>query len=138
MLGRAAVDAGDIDLNPFEHGERPTRRAGRPAAIVLHGMLLHTARGIRDQGGGVKSILLNGITRDGVSPVTKPRLPGHATARAHQHQWVGRPRIPDAPLILGTRSRRREQRFSFWPDQMRFERIGGYRVTAKIGEGVPN
>ena len=31
--------------------------------------------GIRDQGGDVESILLNGITH-GVSPVTKPRLPG--------------------------------------------------------------
>ena len=76
VLGGAAVDAGDIDLDAVEHGGGATRRVGRPAAIVLHGMLLHTARGIRDQGGGVESILLNGITRGGVSPVTKPRLPG--------------------------------------------------------------
>ena len=76
VLGGAAVDAGDIHLDAFEHGGGTARRAGRPTAIVLHGMLLHTARGIRDQGGGVESILLNGITQGGVSPVTKPRLPG--------------------------------------------------------------
>ena len=49
-------------------------RLGGPAAIVLDDQLLHTAKGIRDQG-DVESILLNGITH-GVSPVTKPRLPG--------------------------------------------------------------
>ena len=76
VLGGATVDAGDIDLDAFEHGRGATRRVGGPAAIVLHGMLLHTARGIRDQGGGVESILLNGITREGVSPVIKPQLPG--------------------------------------------------------------
>ncbi len=51
------------------------------------------------------------------------------------HQWAGRPRVPDAPLILGTRHRRCDHVVSFWPDHMRFERIGGYHVTAKIGEG---
>ena len=51
------------------------------------------------------------------------------------HQWAGRPRVPDAPLILGTRHRRRDRLVSFWPDQMRFERIGSYDVTALIGEG---
>ena len=76
VLGGATVDAGDIDLDAVEHGRGATRRVGGPAAIVLHGMLLHTARGIRDQGGGVESTLLNGITHDGVSPVIKPRLPG--------------------------------------------------------------
>ena len=76
VLGGATVDAGDIDLDAFEHGRGATRRVGGPAAIVLHGMLLRTARGIRDQGGGVESTLLNGITHDGVSPVIKPRLPG--------------------------------------------------------------
>ena len=75
VLSGAAVEAGDIDLDPFEHRGRTTCGAGGPAAIVLHGQLLHTAKGIRDQGGGVESILLNGITH-GVSPVTKPRLPG--------------------------------------------------------------
>ena len=76
VLGRAAVDAGDIDLNAFEYGGRTTRRAGGPTVIVLHGSLLHTPWGIRDQGGGVESILLNGITRLAVSPMIKPRLPG--------------------------------------------------------------
>ena len=76
VLAGAAVDAGDIDLDAVEHGGGPTRRARGPTAIVLHRNLLHTARGIRDQGGGVESILLNGITLWGVSPVTKPRLPG--------------------------------------------------------------
>ena len=33
-LGRAAVDAGDIDLNPFEHGGSTTRRTGRPVVIA--------------------------------------------------------------------------------------------------------
>ena len=47
----------------------------------------------------------------------------------------GRPRVPDALLILGTCHRRRDDLSSFWRDQMRFERIGGYAVTAKIGEG---
>ena len=75
VLAGPTIDAGDIDLNAFEHGGGATRRAGGPA-IVLHRNLLHTARGIRDQGGGVESILLNGITLWGVSPVTKPRLPG--------------------------------------------------------------
>ena len=75
VLRGPAVDARDIDLDPFEHGRRPTSGPGGPAAFVLHGTLLHTAKGIRDQGGGVESILLNGITH-GVSPVTKPRLPG--------------------------------------------------------------
>ena len=75
VLGGVAVDAGNIDLDAVEHGGRGARRAGGPAAIVLHRSLLHTAKGIRDQGGGVESILLNGITRDGVSPMTKPRLP---------------------------------------------------------------
>ena len=51
------------------------------------------------------------------------------------HQWAGRPRVTDAPLILGTSLRRDESSFSFWPNQMRFQRIGGYSVTAKIGEG---
>ena len=75
VLRGAAVDARDIDLDPVEHGGRPTSGAGGPAAFVLHDSLLHTAMGIRDQGGDVESILLNGITH-GVSPVTKPRLPG--------------------------------------------------------------
>ena len=75
VLSGAAVDAGDIDLDPVEHRGSTTCGAGGPAAIVLHDQLLHTARGIRDQGGGVESILRNGITH-GVSPVTKPRLPG--------------------------------------------------------------
>ncbi len=51
------------------------------------------------------------------------------------HQWGGRPRVPDAPLILGTRAHRRDRLVSFWPDHMRFERIGHYDVTALIGEG---
>ena len=76
VLGGTAVDAGDIDLDAVEDGGGATRRTGGPTGIVRHGNLLHTARGIRDQGGGVESILLNGITLDGVSPVTKPRLPG--------------------------------------------------------------
>ena len=75
VLRGPAVDARDIDLDPFQYGGRPTGGAGGPAAIVLHDQLLHTAKGIRDQGGDVESILLNGITH-GVSPVTKPRLPG--------------------------------------------------------------
>ena len=33
------AEPGDIDLNPVEHGGRPTRRAGGPTAIVLHGLL---------------------------------------------------------------------------------------------------
>ena len=90
VLGRAAVDTGDIDLNPVEHGGRTTRRAGRPTAIVLHGLLLHTARGIRDQGGGVESILLNGITPDGVSPMIKPRLPGPRYRAGFRVAPVGR------------------------------------------------
>ena len=76
VLAGAAVDAGDINLDAVEHGGGTTRPTRGTGAIVLHGMLLHTARGIRDQGGGVESILLNGITLSGVSPVTKPRLPG--------------------------------------------------------------
>ena len=90
VLGGATVDAGDIDLNTFEHGGRATRRAGGPTAIVLHGQLLHTATSIRDQGGGVESILLNGITRDGVSPVTKPQLPGPRYDTGFRGAPVGR------------------------------------------------
>ena len=75
VLRGGAVDARDIDLDPFEHRGRTTCGAGGPATIVLHDQLLHTVRGIRDQGGGVESMLLNGITH-GVSPVTTPRLPG--------------------------------------------------------------
>ncbi len=38
-------------------------------------------------------------------------------------------------MILGTHLRRRDHFLSFWPDHMRFERIGCYDVTALIGEG---
>ena len=62
MLGGAAVDAGNIDLDAVEDGRGATRRARGPTAIVLHRNLLHTSWGIRNQGGGVESILLNGIT----------------------------------------------------------------------------
>ena len=72
--GPEGSDGGGVPIG--RDGGGATRRACGTAAIVLHRNLLHTARGIRDQGGGVESTLLNGITHDGVSPVIKPRLPG--------------------------------------------------------------
>ena len=46
-----------------------------------------------------------------------------------------RARVPDAPLILGTRRRGRDPFLSFWRDHMRLKRIGCYDLTALIGEG---
>ena len=43
-------------------GRRNARLTRGPTAIVFHRRLLHTARSIREQGGGIVDILPNGIT----------------------------------------------------------------------------
>ena len=75
VLGGAVVDAGDIDLNTFEHRGRATRGPDRGRLCFIEtSCILRRASGIREA--VWRGILLNGITLAGVSPVTKPRLPG--------------------------------------------------------------
>src|SRR5438128_1206166 len=52
MLGRSAIDAGDIDIDALQYGGRDPRRLAMRTWIVFHRTLLHTAWSIREQGGG--------------------------------------------------------------------------------------
>lgn len=62
MFRRAAIDPCDVRIETLEDGGRDAWLSWRPAAIVFHRKLLHTAPSIREQGGGTEDILPNGIT----------------------------------------------------------------------------
>jgi hypothetical protein len=62
MFRRAAITPCDVRIETIEDGRRDAWLSWRPAAIVFHQRLLHTARSIREQGGGTEDILPNGIT----------------------------------------------------------------------------
>ena len=52
MFGGAAINSGDVRVDPLQHRGRHTGLARATATIVFHRMLLHTAQSIREQGGG--------------------------------------------------------------------------------------
>jgi hypothetical protein len=102
MLCRAAVNAGDVWVDPFEHAGGDTPGCPGPLTLVWHRRLLHTGSSIREQGGGTESNLPNGIMRVSprVSPLMRPPLPGPRSLTGSGTPLAGRPRFPDATAIV--------------------------------------